>query len=481
MTTQTAILIGLAIYAVLMLSISVFFMLRVKKSADYLVAGRGLPVVILVGTIVGTCIGTGVVLGATGLAYKGGWVGGAYPIGLGFGTVLVGFLYADMRRHQFMTLGEEIACYYNRNRAVVNFSNIGLFVSQLCWLTVQIMGGAAVLGVVTGLPREVCTVLSGLITALISIPGGLKTVVYTDFLQAGILLFGFGLLMQRALTESQGLAGLQQAMPAEYNSLFGGADMGPWTVASLILALVLGVIADPSRRLTMFSASSERSAKVGMMLGGLIVMAFAFAVGVIGIYTYRLNPNLASPDQAVPWLVMNVLPPWLAALIVVSIASAIFSSANGNAAAAGTFFVRHIFPLVMGRFPRQPIVTLRRALMCAFVIATGLAFYPGSIVEFVLRFLPVTMSGLAVIILLGRFWPRATWQGALAALIVAPTVSITLMLFPRQLGFLGDPGILAAVASFIAHVVGSLVTPRNLTGFDEVSEIMKNQRQELEQ
>lgn len=481
MTTQTAILIGLAVYAVLMLSISVFFMLRVKKPADYLVAGRGLPVVIIAGTIVGTCIGTGVVLGATGMAYKGGWVGGAYPIGLGFGTIIAGLFFASMRRHRFMTLGEEISCYYNRNRAVVDFSNIGLFISQLCWLTVQIMGGAAVLGVVTGLPREVCTVLAGLITALISIPGGLKTVVYTDFLQAGILVCGFGLLMREALVNSQGLAGLAQGMPEAYHSVVGGAGMGPGFVAGLILALVLGVVADPSRRLTMFSASSERSAKVGMVVGGLVVMGFSFAVGVVGMYTFKLNPNLASPDQAVPWLVMNVLPPWLAGLIVVSIASAIFSSANGNAAAAGTFFVRHIYPLVMGRFPQQPIKTLRRALAVAFVIASGLAFYPGSIVEFVIRFLPVTMSGLAVVILFGRFWPRATWQGALAALIAAPTVSITLMLLPKQLGFLGDPGILAAAASSVAHVIGSLLTPRNPIGFEEVAEMMKNQRQELEE
>ncbi len=43
MTTQGAILIGLVIYACLMAAVSVFWMLRVKKAADYLVAGRGLP------------------------------------------------------------------------------------------------------------------------------------------------------------------------------------------------------------------------------------------------------------------------------------------------------------------------------------------------------------------------------------------------------------------------------------------------------
>ena len=78
----------------------------------------------------------------------------AYPIGLGLGTLLTGLFFAKMRRYKFMTLSEEVACYYEGNRVVMEFSNITLFLSQLCWLTVQIMGGAAVVGAVTGLQPE---------------------------------------------------------------------------------------------------------------------------------------------------------------------------------------------------------------------------------------------------------------------------------------------------------------------------------------
>ena len=97
MTTQTAILIGLILYAALMAGVSIFWMLRVKKAADYLVAGRGLPYFILTGTIVGTCIGTGVVIGASGLAYRHGWAGCAYLIGLGVGMLLTGLFFGVMR------------------------------------------------------------------------------------------------------------------------------------------------------------------------------------------------------------------------------------------------------------------------------------------------------------------------------------------------------------------------------------------------
>ncbi len=480
MTTQAAILIGLVIYGIVMLSVSLFFMLRVKKASDYLVAGRGIPFWALTGNIVGTCVGTGVVIGASGLAYRHGWAGCAYPIGLGLGTLLTGLMFAVMRRHKFMTLGEEISCYYGRQRFVVEFSNISLFFSQLGWLTVQIMGGGAVLSVVTGLDPKICVVIAGFITAVISIPGGLKTVIYTDFLQAAILMVGFTVLTLVALGSIGGLSGLRQSVPADYYSFLGIKSYGGWKVFSLILVLVLNPIADPGRRLTMYSARSEAGAKWSMVTAGAIVMIFSFAVGVAGMYTFKLNPGLHSSDQALPWLVMNVLPKWLAAFVVVAIASAIFSSANGNAAAAGTFFVRHIFPLATKRYPARPLVAVRRALVAAFLASTALAMFMGNIVSFVIKFLPPTMGGLAVIIFLGRFWKRSNWQGAVAALIVTAGVSLVLMFIPSQNPILGNPIIPATIAGILAQVIVSLLTPPPSHTFEDIVEAMTRERDRIE-
>lgn len=480
MTTQTAILIGLAIYGGIMLAISFYWMTKVKKASDYLLAGRGLPYWVLTGTTVGTCIGTGVVIGSTGLAYKHGWAGSAYSIGLGLGTVLAGLCFASMRRFSFMTLSEELSCYFAGNRTVQEFANISLFISQLCWLTVQIMGGAAMLGVVTDFSPAMCTLLSGLITAAISLPGGLKSVVYTDFLQAAILLGGFGILGFNALEKSGGMAGLQQAVPAPYSSFLGVESFGTWGVVSMIITIVLGIMADPGRRLTMYSANTVAGAKWSMVTAGLIVIGFSVVVGIVGMYTFKLNPNLPTSDQALPWLVMNVLPPWLASVVVVSVASAIFSSANGNAAAAGTYYVRHIHSLFTGHYAKDPLRAVRIALACVFVVSTAVALNSGSIVGFVLNFLPVTMSGLGVALVFGRFWPRSTWQGALGALIVTPLVSLAVQFIPSLGEALGRPIIPAAIAGSTVLVIVSLVTPRNTRSLEDVSEVMRQEREQVE-
>ncbi len=474
MDTRLAIATGLVLYVVLTTAVSFFMLARVRKPADYLVAGRGLPFWVLAGTITGTCIGTGVIIGGSGLAYQHGWAGCAYPIGLGLGTLLTGLCFAGMRKYKFMTLAEEMACYFDGNRVVAEFSSISLFLSQVFWLAVQIIGGAAVLGAVTGLQPKLCVVLAGFAKAIISIPGGLKAVVYTDVLQTVILFCGFGFLVHSALHDAGGLDGLRQSTPPEYFSFLGTASYGTWSIISLILVMISNPLADPARRLTMYSAQSEASAKWSMVLSGLLVMAFSVVIGIAGMYAYRMNPHLPVANQALPWLVMHVLPTWLAALVVVAMVSGMSSAANGTAASASTFFVRHIFPLLTGRYPQRPVQAARWLLVFMFLVSTTLALFTSDIVSFVVKFLPLTMSGLGVCLLFGRFWPRATSQGAIAALATTPLVALVVM------KFWSNPTLPAMLAGALALVVVSLVTPPKKFTIAQVAERMAGERQQIE-
>jgi SSS family solute:Na+ symporter len=480
MAIHSNIIIGLVVYGCLMLAMSSFWMLRVKKAVDYLVAGRGLPYWILAGTITAGCIGTGVVIGGSGLAYQHGWAGSAYPLGLGLGTLLTGWFFAHTRRYQFITLSEEISCYYNGNRAVTEFCNVSLFLSQLCWLTVQITGAGYVLGIVTGLPRELCVVLAGFVTALVAIPGGFRTIVYTDFLNSIFLLCGFSFLLHAALVQGGGFAGLRSAVPPGNFSFLGHASFGGLKLAGLLLVLVLSDVADPGRRQAIYSARTPGVARWSMVTAGAVVMVFSMVIGVVGMYAYSLNPHLPLPEQALPWLIIHVLPSWLAAIVVVSVTAAILSCANNTAAATGTFFVRHIFPLATGHYPKNTVTTARWALGGAFLLATTLALHTTSIVGFVVKFLPVTMSGLAVIILLGHFWKRANWQGALAALIATPLVSLLVLTIPSLADFWGYPAIPAVAIGILAQILVSLLTPPQPRSFVEIAEAMARERQSIE-
>ncbi len=484
MQTQTAVAIGLVVYAGLMLAVSLYWMFRLRKPADYLVGGRSLPFWVLTGNITAGCIGTGVIIGGSGLAYQHGWAGSAWPIGLGVGTAVAGLMFAVMRRYRFMTIVEEVASYYEGNRAVIEFTNLTLFASQFGWLTAQIIGGARVFASATGMSNQTCVILTGLIIASIAIPGGFKSVVYTDFVQAFILVSGFVCVTWLALHHDGGISGLRHNVPESYFSAFGVSSYpsyGAWAVGGMFLTLIFSVIADPGRRMSMFGAQTERGARWSMVFAGLIVIGFSVLIGITGMYAYQLNPHLPSSDadKALLSVVIQVLPAWLAAFVVIAAASGIFSCANGNAMAISTFFVRHIYPLVTGgKYPNRPLMAARILLACAFILCTSVALHAGTIVGFVMKFLPVTMSGLAIVILMGRFWRRATWQGAMAALILTPVINLIAMsYFPKAFW---NNAVILAIPGFVAHFIVSLLTPKPTRSFEEVATALTHERQNIE-
>jgi SSS family solute:Na+ symporter len=145
----------------------------------------------------------------------------------------------------------------------------------------------------------------------------------------------------------------------------------------------------------------------------------------------------------------------------------------------GTFFVRHIYPLATGgKYPARPLLVTHCVLVCAFTVSTVIALHAGSIVNFVKVFLPATMSGLAVIILLGRFWKRSTWQGAVAALVTTAGVSLSVLIFLPHTFW--NNAIIPTAAGALAHVVVSAVTPPSTRGFAEVAAEMTAERQRIE-
>jgi SSS family solute:Na+ symporter len=142
--------------------------------------------------------------------------------------------------------------------------------------------------------------------------------------------------------------------------------------------------------------------------------------------------------------------------------------------------VRHIYPLVTGgKYPRRPLFAARILLVCAFILCTSVAIKSGSIVGTVTSFLPITMSGLAIIILMGRFWKRATWQGAMAALIITPILTLVAREFFANAFW--NNSVILAIPGFVVHFIVSLLTPKPTRTFEQVANALTHERQNIEE
>ena len=101
MSTETVIFIGVAFYMLIMLSVGIYASKRTHSVAEFMVAGRGMPIWLCSMTVTATWFGGAMMLGGAGAAYDEGMMGVIEdPWGGALALLLIGLFFARMfRRH----------------------------------------------------------------------------------------------------------------------------------------------------------------------------------------------------------------------------------------------------------------------------------------------------------------------------------------------------------------------------------------------
>lgn len=134
----------LVVFGVYLVAITLFGIYVSRKQStgeDFLLAGRKVGVVLLMGTTIATCIGTGSTMGAVGTGYSSGWLGAIYGIATGSGLILTALLFADAREKRFVTMSEEVSFYYGGNRLMKGLIGFLVFLTSVGYLGGHIVGG----------------------------------------------------------------------------------------------------------------------------------------------------------------------------------------------------------------------------------------------------------------------------------------------------------------------------------------------------
>lgn len=114
------------------------------------------------------------------------------------------------------------------------------------------------------------------------------------------------------------------------------------------------------------------------------------------------------------------------------------------------------------------------------LVASIVALPAGDIIEYIKQMVSLVMSGMAVCALLGRYWPRATWQGGLACFVGGAACSCYFM-WDRDLNaFWGGSVIPSALAALAGGLIVSVATPKtSVTPAEALNEFV-NERSSLE-
>lgn len=469
-----------SLYIIGMIGLSIWISRSQDSGEDFLLGDRSVPLFLILGTTVATMVGTGSSMGAVGKAYTRGWEGSMYGIGGALGILCLAKLYANVRKHNFMTFSEEMSFYYGANKTIKNITALLIFIASIGWLGAHIMGGGKYLAWIAGIDPLYAKTFIAMAFGIYVIIGGYMSVVWTDTFQALVLFFGFILMAAMAVHKIGGMEGIDQAMNHNHLEFLSGDRLLP--SISMAFVIFVGVMATPSYRQRIYSSDTIQTVKKSFYLSGSLYLFFSFIPALIGISAKTLNPDLQNVDFAFPFLVVEVLPVGLGLIVLIAGLSATMSSASSDAIAGVSILMRDLMILLTGKMPspERAVKLSRIGLVCITLTSLCFTLMADNVINYINNMISLVMSGMFVAALLGRYWKRATWQGGIAALMGGALCSLTFMLNPEWKAFWGNPSIPSVITAFLFCIIASLLTKPNSVSPTEALERLHEERQKME-
>ena len=465
---MNSLIIFVAFYLAVTIVIGLVAARRVKSSADYMVAGRSLPLYMNMATVFATWFGAETVLSVSATFAKDG-LGGipGDPFGASVCLVLAALLFAKLfYRMNLMTIGDFYKQRYGQGVEVI--TSFAIVASYLGWTSAQMTALGLVIHVLSGgaVALNTAILIGAGVVLVYTLFGGMWSIAFTDLLQTIVIIIGLSLVAWLVSDMAGGTQKViaQAASDGKFNWMPADAK-GWWAMAGAFFAFAFGSIPQQDVFQRMTSAKDEKTAVRGTIYGGLIYFAFAFVPIFIAYAAVVTDPNLAklfAGDDAreiqkvLPELVLNKMPLWAQVMFFGALLSAILSTASGALLAPTSLFTENVLkPFAPKMNDKQFLFTLRIILVTFTCIALLFALNSKSTMyEMVQNAYNVTLAGAFVPLVAGAYWKRATTQGALFAAIGGLLVWLGVMnIAPESLV---PANLCGLAASFVLMIMGSL-------------------------
>ncbi|KAF4406296.1 sodium:solute symporter [Streptomyces lycii] len=448
----------IAVYLAGMLAMGWWGMRRARSKSDFLVAGRRLGPFLYSGTMAAIVLGGASTIGGVGLGYRYGLSGAWLVFTIGFGLLALSvFFSARISRLRVYTVSQMLDLRYGGSSGLI--SGVVMWAYTLMLSVTSTIAYATIFDVILGLDRVPAIVLGGAIVVCYSALGGMWSITLTDMVQfvvktVGVLL----LLLPIAVTEAGGFGGMRETLPDGYFSPLG---IGAQTIFTYVLIYSFGMLIGQDVWQRVFTARSDRVARLGGTAAGTYCLVYALAGAAIGTAAKVLHPHLDSPDDAFATIVRDTLPTGVKGLVLAAALSAVMSTSSGALIACATVARNDIWARLRrgasGGGADHDEVRGNRLfilLMGAAVIAISIAL--NNVVEALTVAYNLLVGGLLVPVLGGLLWKRGTGAGALASVGVGGAAVVALMVTEGVLA--NEPIYYGLLASLVAYVLVSLVT-----------------------
>jgi Na+/proline symporter len=472
----------LAVLVVTLLSVALYRTTQVKTKADYLVAGRSLPAIVLVLTLLSSWIGAGSLFGGAENAFKNGFAALWQPAGGWLALLLIYFIAPRARKFAQFTLPDMLEVRYNQTARVLG--TMAILFAYVGIASYQFKGGGNVLHLIfpETVSPEMGTYIIAAFVIFTTALAGMSSVAYMDVAIGSMVTIICIIAAPMLFVHAGGWAGLHRALPPEYFQVLGNyryspdhvlqpVGMGVIRGLEFLVPTMLLMLGNQVMYQKFFSAKTQRDARlsvVGWILGTLLLETLIVCIAVFGTALFHNQSEAAAhPYAIIPYTARHGLPALMGALLLGAVFAQVMSAASNYLFSPATNLVNDVFSryIAPGASNKKVLIVSRLAVVLLGCWALYQAVYAQSILHKMLWAYTIYASALTPVVLAAFYSKRVTAWGAVSAIGAGTLVTLAWDIqavkdcFPHILADRDAifPALFVAVA---AMIVVSIFTPK---------------------
>jgi len=434
--------IVIALYFAALIGIAVWVIRQKQRNTeDYFLAGRNVGWFIVGASIFASNIGSEHIVGLAGTGAKSGMPLAHFELHAWI-VLLLGWIFLPFyARSGVFTMPEFLEKRFNSQARwfLSLFSLVGYVLTKV---SVAVYAGGVVIETITGVSFWTGALTTVIVTGVYTVLGGMRAVVYTEALQTIVLIAGSAAVTIIGLHEIGGWTNLYEVAGSSHFNMWRPASDPefPWT-GLLFGGIIVGIwywCTDQYIVQRALAARNLKQGRRGTIFGAYLKILPVFIFLLPGIVAYALSKTgkleLADSDEALPAMMMTLLPSGVKGLVAGGMLAALMSSLASTFNSCSTLFTVDIYEkLRPGKSERH--LVLVGQIATTIVVLLGIAWIPimqnlsGVLYEYLQRVQSYLGPPITAVFLLGLFSKRVNARGAIVTLVVGFLLGMLRLVF----------------------------------------------------
>ncbi|MCZ8536662.1 sodium/pantothenate symporter [Paenisporosarcina quisquiliarum] len=447
---------------------------------EYFLGGRELGGFVLAMTMVATYGSASSFLGGPGTAYTMGfgWILLAMTqVVTGYFVLLIlGKKFAILaRRYNAVTLIDFLKMRY-KSPIVVLLSAASMIIFLFSSMTAQWVGGGRLIESLTGLNYHTALFIFAISVLVYVTIGGFRAVALTDAVQGGVMVIGTLVLLIGVIIAGGGIDNIVQDLVNENPRLvspygFDG-NLSMAYVSSFWILVGVGVVGLPQMAVRAMSYKNSRSMHRALVIGTIVTGFIMLNMHLIGVFARPVLPGIEIGDKVIPLIALEVLPAWLAGIVLAAPMAAIMSTVDSLLLLVSSSIVKDVYINYIKPDASEKTIKRMSFGITAIlgVIVFLLALNPPDLLIFLNLF---AFGGLEAAfiwpVVLGLYWSYGNKYGAIASMVTGIATYVAIHFYNQSNGnlFGVHTVTLPIVLSLVSFVLFSLLIKREQYDFEK--------------